>query len=63
MSAHADETDEPLAIIKYLSTGQEFKADALEYNSKEKIWTFYFEGSESEHRFRDSDVLIRFRTH
>lgn len=29
MSAHADETDEPLAIIKYLSTGQEFKADAL----------------------------------
>ena len=58
MSAYAEETDEPLAIIKDLSTGQEFKADVLEYNSKEKIWTFYFEGSESEHRFRDSDVLI-----
>ena len=58
MSAYAEETDEPLAIIKDLSTGQEFKADILEYNSKEKIWTFYFEGSESEHRFRDSDVLI-----
>ena len=57
-SSHAEEASESLAIITNLSTGQEFKADILEYNSKEKIWTFYFEGSESEHRFRDSDVLI-----
>lgn len=58
MSVYAEETGEPLAIIKDLSTGQEFKADVLEYNSKEKIWMFYFEGSKNEHRFRDSDVLI-----
>ena len=57
-SSHAEEAGESLAIITNLSTGQEFKADILEYNSKEKIWIFYFEGSESKHKFRDSDVLI-----